>query len=202
MDLGLKSDLVTVADLRHRVRRLGWFRSSFRHAADLVGVETGLSFAIDDRALAAAFFGWIDAFTAQKAAAVDRRDFASFAAGLLLKELIRCRPARARLGPAPDAAREAAAPSSFWPEGFLYTQYCLAGLAAVLEQDFGEHLTLAAAADDIRTWWSFRENVAESPALAIPFLDQFVGGEPNWLLPEDLRARPMRRAAPPAALAH
>jgi len=206
MDLGLKRDLVTVADLRHRVRRLGWFRGSFRRAADLVGSGNDISFEIDDRALAAVFFSWIDAFTAHKAAAADghRRDFSSFAAGLLLKELIRGEPARARPragkgGGTPDAA---ARPATFWPEGFLYAQYCLAGLAAVLEQDFGEHLALADAADDIRTWWTFRENVAECPALAIAFLDHFVGGEPNWRLPEDFRARLSRHSASLAALPH
>lgn len=206
MDLGLKSDLVTVADLRHRVRRLGWFRGSFRRAAGLVGADNHLAFAVDDRALASAFFGWIDAFTAHKAAARDgdRRDFSSFAAGLLLKELIRVDPARARPlpGEGGGASGAAAAPAAFWPEGFLYTQYCLAGLAAVLEQDFGERLALAAAADDLRTWWTFRENVAECPALAIAFLDHFAGGEPNWRLPEDFRARPSRHDAPLAVLAH
>lgn len=204
MDLGLKRDLVTVADLRHRVRRLGWFRGSFRRAADLVGAEGGHAFEVDDRALASAFFGWIDAFTAHKAAAAsaDRRDFSAFAAGLLLKELIRSDPARARRRIAAGGPRETAAPAAFWPEGFLYTQYCLAGLAAVLEQDFGEELALSAAADDPRTWWSFRENAVECPALAIAFLDHFVGSEPNWRLPEDPRARPARRAAPLAALPH
>lgn len=191
MDLGLKRDLATVTDLRHRVRRLGWFRQSFRQAAALVGGAHGIAFALDDRALADAFFGWIEAFAAHKAsAATDRRDFSLFAAGLLLKELIRAAPARAT-APAPAGAlpREAAAPAAFWPEGFLYTQYCLSGLAAVMEQDFGEQLALAAAADDLRTWWSFRENAGECPALAIAFLDHFVGAEPNWRLPEDARAR-------------
>ncbi len=196
MDLGLKRDLATVADLRHRVRRLGWFRQSFRQAATLVGRDQGLTFAIDDRALTDAFLGWIEAFSAHKAAAADdRRDFALFAAGLLLKELIRAAPAKATPS-ASGAPREAEAPAAFWPEGFLYTQYCLSGLAAVMEQDFGEDLALAAAADDLRTWWSFRENAGECPALAIAFLDHFVGAEPNWRLPEDARARLGRRPTP------
>ena len=43
---------------------------------------------------------------------------------------------------------------------------------------------------DILAIGSYRENVEEMPAYAVAFLDRFLGAEPNWLLPDDLRSRP------------
>ena len=73
----------------------------------------------------------------------------------------------------------------FWPEGFLYTNFCVSAISAVYEQEFGETLAIDKCADDLRTWWSYRENAAEMPSYAVAFLDRFLGAEPNWLLPDD-----------------
>jgi hypothetical protein len=122
-----------------------------------------------------------------------------FSAGLVLRELFREHPATA-LASAPAAA-DAAIPGNtseiarFWPEGFLYANFCVCGLAAVHEQEFGRKKELSTYANDLRFWWSFRENVAEFPANAIPFLDRIAGQEPNWTMPEALTERAAIRNA-------
>jgi hypothetical protein len=202
MQLELTDELAGVPDLRHQVRHLRWFKSSFRRDAELVARHHGVTLAIDDRRLTEAFLNWIEAFNREKSfAALDRRDFTLFAAGLLLREFLRCRPVTAS-GPVSSDTTKASATSDeagsiprFWPEGFLYTNYCLSVLAAVLQQEFGETLSFAKRADDLRLWWSYRENVRENPSLAIAFLDEFVGGEPNWHVPDSAESRAaMRRA--------
>ena len=96
MDLRFKEELALLPDLRHRLRRLRWFRMTFRGHARLVGSTYGLRFAIDDNRLTRAFLDWVEAMEKKKAyAKVDRPDFVIFAAGLVLRELIRQEPARA-----------------------------------------------------------------------------------------------------------
>ncbi|MFI5015061.1 MAG: hypothetical protein ACHQAY_22225 [Hyphomicrobiales bacterium] len=200
MELTLTNELKAVPDLRHQVRHLNWFKKSFRRDAEQVARHHGVVLEIDDRRLTEAFLNWIEAFNRQKTfAALDRRDFTLFAAALLLREFIKARPVKARTT---QSAAENAAPRddkgsivAFWPEGFLYTNYCLSVLSAVVEQEFGETLNLARGADDLRIWWSYRENVREDPSMAIAFFDQFVGSEPNWWVPDSLESRAaMRRA--------
>ena len=199
MDLSMKSQVGDVPDVRHRVRQLRWFKASFRHDARLVSERYGLAFTIDDARLTEAFLNWTEVFSANKDyARLDRRDFVTFAAGLLLRELISARPVHVEAG---VVAGEAVAPhdetwaiAHAWPEGFLYTNYCLCILAAVLEQE-GTALTLMALADDLRTWWSYRENASEDPARAVGFLDLFTGNEPNWFMPDQVSSRgAMKRA--------
>lgn len=50
-------------------------------------------------------------------------------------------------------------------------------------------------ADDLRTWWSYRENTREMPAFAIAFLDRFLGTAPNWVAPDLVEGRLATRAA-------
>lgn len=207
MDLGMTSEVRTVPDVRHRVRQLRWFKASFRHDARLISQRYGLAFTVDDRRLTEAFLNWTEAFSASKDfARLDRRDFVTFSAGLLLRELIRARPveverAHAALDatlPAPESWQIAHA----WPDGFLYTNYCLCILAAVLEQE-GTPLTLPALADDLRTWMSYRENAGDDPSLAIAFLDLFTGGDPNWRVPDAVLSRSaMRRAVDARVVPH
>ncbi|ERM00379.1 hypothetical protein Q644_04975 [Brucella intermedia 229E] len=77
----------------------------------------------------------------------------------------------------------------FWPEGFLYTNYCICAIAAVQEQEFGTVPNIDQCADELRTWWSYKENIVEMPGYAIAFLDKFLGGEPNWVMPDLASAR-------------
>ncbi|MEP9386330.1 hypothetical protein [Mesorhizobium sp. KR9-304] len=195
MDLRFKDELALMPDLRHRLRRLRWFRLTFRSHARLVGSTYGLRFEIDDARLTKAFLDWVETMEKRKDfAKVDRADFVIFAAGLVLRELIRQEPAkvveRALQQPLVSAGPEMAEIVEFWPEGFLYTNFCVSAIAAIYEQEFGEAPAIDKCADDLRTWWSYRENVSEMPAYAVAFLDRFLGGEPNWLLPDDPHSRP------------
>lgn len=195
MDLRFKDELALMPDLRHRLRRLRWFRMTFRSHARLVASTYGLRFEIDDAKLTRAFLDWVETMEKKKDfAKVDRADFVIFAAGLVLRELIRQEPATVveqGLGPSTVADDpEMADIVAFWPEGFLYTNFCVSAIAAVYEQEFGEAPAIDKCADDLRTWWSYRENASEMPAYAVAFLDRFLGAEPNWLLPDDPRSRP------------
>jgi hypothetical protein len=196
MELDPEAELALVPDLRHRVRHLAWFRKSFRHDTELLAARHGVSVRIDERRLAEAFLAWMEAFNRQKRfALLDRRDFSLFAAGLLLREFMKARPVEAKVEAMDQAAGEQGSLIGFWPEGFLYTKYCLDVLGAVMRQEFGEALPLSEAASDLRSWWSYRENVSENPSLTIAFLDEFVGSEPNWRMPDAPEARAaMRRA--------
>ena len=207
MDLRFKDELALLPDLGHRLRRLRWFRATFRTNARAISAAYGVRFEIDDAKLTKAFLDWIEAVeTERRFAAVDRADFIVFAAGLVLRELIRQGPAKAAgdvqlAEPTSDRMAEIV---RFWPEGFLYTNYCVSAIAAIHEQEFGAAPAVDACADDLRTWWSYRENATEMPSYAIAFLDRFLGGEPNWILPDSARSRQAMRdalAAGPRAIA-
>lgn len=194
MDLRFKDELALMPDLRHRLRRLRWFRMTFRSHARLVASTYGLRFEIDDAKLTRAFLDWVEAMETKKGfAKVDRADFVIFAAGLVLRELIRHEPATVverGLASSVGTDPEMVDIVDYWPEGFLYTNFCVSAIAAVHEQEFGEAPAIDKCADDLRTWWSYRENASEMPAYAVAFLDRFLGAEPNWLLPDDPRSRP------------
>ncbi len=163
--------------------------------------RSGLVVNVDSVRLTRAFLAWSQDFTRQRAAALDRRDYIVFTAEMLLMrllenkavEVISCTPP-ASLG---EHVREII---DFWPEGFLFTEYCLNVLQAVLRQEFGETpqatVSVSPLASDLRVWWSYRENVTEDVATAIGFFDLFVGGEPNWRALTFAAQRPaMMRAA-------
>lgn len=191
MDLLFKADLALIPDLRHRLRQLRWFRATFRNCARTVTLRHGVRYDIDETVLAKVFLDWIEIVDSRKVyARVDRADFIIFSAGLALRELIRQGPAQAR-----DGAAAAPEIIRFWPEGFLYTNYCICAIAALFEQEFGLAPLLDECADDLRTWWSYRENASEIPASAVAFLDRFLGAEPNWVTPDLPEERfAMRRA--------
>ncbi|MBA3447094.1 MAG: hypothetical protein H0T56_05745, partial [Pseudaminobacter sp.] len=126
MDVHFKDELALVPDLRHRLRQLRWFRTTFRGSARDVLATYGLRFEIDEARLTKTFLDWIEIMEAQKRfARLDRADFIVFAAGLVLREFIRQEPARL----ASDIAclNENASNANaleivmFLPEGFLYT---------------------------------------------------------------------------------
>ena len=200
MDLPFRHELALMPDLRHRLRQLRWFRATFRSSAKVVSETFGVRFEIDEAKLTRAFLDWIEVMEAQKRFAdVDRADFIVFAAGLVLRELIRQAPAREISGLTGMIETEANAGTAeivrFWPEGFLYTNYCVSAILAVHEQEFGTAPSIDKCADDLRTWWSYRENATEMPAYAVAFLDRFLGAEPNWITPDRAPSRQaMQRA--------
>jgi hypothetical protein len=198
MDLKFKDELALMPDLGHQLRRLRWFRATFRASARSITSTYGIRYEIDDAQLARVFLDWIEMTEAQKSfAAVDRADFIIFAAGLALRELIRRDPAEAiNPGEQTDSSGQADEMMDivrFWPEGFLYTNYCVSAIVAIHEQEFGKAPEISDCANDLRTWWSYRENVAETPSYAVAFLDRFLGAEPNWILPGSVRARQAMR---------
>lgn len=200
MDLPFKDELALMPDLGHRLRQLRWFRATFRSSAKVVSDTFGVRYDIDETKLTRAFLDWIEIMEAQKRfAEIDRADFIVFAAGLVLRELIRQAPAKEISGLAQLVETEANARTMeivrFWPEGFLYTNYCVSAISAVYEQEFGSAPSIDKCADDLRTWWSYRENVTEMPAYAVAFLDRFLGAEPNWITPDHAQSRQaMQRA--------
>lgn len=200
MDLRFKDELALVPDLRHRLRQLRWFRATFRNSAKDISATYGLRFEIDEAKLTRTFLDWIEIMEAQKRfAQLDRADFIVFAAGLVLRELFRQEPARL-VSDVTHLNEQASSPEAleivrFWPEGFLYTNYCVSAIAAIYEQEFGRAPPIDKCADDLRTWWSYRENVTEMPAYAVAFLDRFLGAEPNWIAPDRAQSRQaMQRA--------
>ena len=78
-------------------------------------------------------------------------------------------------------------PAYFWPEGYLYVSFCLMVRGLVLKEDYDKAQISGDALESIKTWWSFRENIAEDRATAIAFLDLFAGEEPNWTFPQIFR---------------
>jgi hypothetical protein len=200
MDLPFKDELALMPDLGHRLRQLRWFRATFRSSAKVVSDTFGVRYEIDETKLTRAFLDWIEIMDAQKRfAEVDRADFIVFAAGLVLRELIRQAPAKEISGLTQLIETEANARTMeivrFWPEGFLYTNYCVSAISAVYQQEFGSAPSIDKCADDLRTWWSYRENVTEMPAYAVAFLDRFLGAEPNWITPDHAQSRQaMQRA--------
>ena len=193
------SDLIEISDLRHRVRRLRWFRETFRQQADEIGRRFHFRYVIDERVLVTAFFRWAAAFERERVySGRNRRDFAIFAAGLMLRELCRANPA-SKVGqgqfdnlipPEPMAKI-----CEFWPEGYLYATYCLSLVQAILAQDFDVRIDDNPQLKDVRLWESFRENFKQDPETAIGFFDVFMGVEPNWSFPQYFSSRPAVKAA-------
>lgn len=171
--------------LRKSAQRLRWFVDTFERQLRNVEIHTGNRFSADRGLLARVFTEWLTAFEQQKPTHKDSRPaYVGFAAGLMLRTLIKHRPVslthcRANV--------DESSPAYFWPEGYLYVLFCLNVRGLVLETDFDSEQHPSEILNDLRTWWSFRENVHEDPSLAIAFLDLFAGDEPEWTMPELFR---------------
>lgn len=178
--------LSTGQPVHKSAQRLRWFVGAFQAQVDKTSSETGNRFSVDKVALADVFAGWIKAFEAQKPSKQeDKTAYVGFAAGLMLKALIRGKPVAVIAKP--DTADETN-PAYFWPEGYLYVAFCLNVRGLVLENDFASAQNISPVLNEVRTWWSFRENVSEDSSLAIAFLDLFAGDEPEWNMPELFRS--------------
>lgn len=165
--------------VRKTIRRARWFVSSFKEFLAEVERETGQTLSLNEGKLLEAFGTWFRSFETQKYKAEDHRlEYVTFAAGLMLRELVRHAPVTAS---EQDGDRDE--PASFWPEGYLYVSFCLAVRDSVIEQDFSLTADTAPKLGDLRAWWSFRENVREDVNLAIGFFEEFAGETPNWTMP-------------------
>lgn len=179
--------------IRKSVRRLRWFVNAFEEQVRRTSAETGNTFHVDEPVLSAVFVDWLRAFEAQKPGPGDDRvPYVGFAAGLMLRTLIRHKPVAVVTRP---AGCDDTNPAYFWPEGYLYVAFCLNVRGLVLEHDFHETQQVVPELGETRTWWSFKENVDRDPSLAIAFLDLFAGDAPQWSMPEIFRPGATKRIA-------
>lgn len=173
--------------LRVAVRRMRWFKSAFLRYVETTAQELGCSFAVDDVKLAAAFMRWLTAIEKQKPAnKAERRDFFEFAAALMLRELTADMPIQAE-GPPRLAKADSAA--AFWPEGYCCTTFCLSVHSAAMAQEFDVLAELDPSIDDLRQWWSFKENTTKDASFSSGFLQMLLGHQPNWVMPDVFRSR-------------
>lgn len=173
--------------LRIAVRRLRWFKQAFQRHVEAYGRDLGCTFEIDDAKLAAVFVRWLDAIDKQSPSdKTQRRDFFEFAAALMLRELTADMPVAATTPPIlakPDSA------AAFWPEGYCCTMFCLSVHSAAMAQEFHAETKVNPVIDDLRHWWSFRENSREDASFSSGFLQMILGRQPNWMLPDVFSAR-------------
>jgi hypothetical protein len=186
----------TTEPLRDAIRRLRWFRQAFTRQLDDLRADYGLGFTVDDRKLAQVLVNWLREIDAQKPKdATARRAYFDFVSALMLRDLLRDMPLRAH--PLPKGADTARA-EYFWPEGFACTIFCLNVRAAVIEQEFDAETTLTPEFFNLRSWWSFRENVGQDANTAMGFFDVFTGNNPEWQMPDSFRQRLNHTLAAPA----
>lgn len=174
--------------VRKSARRLRWFKETLHRQIETLETQTDIDFVVDDVEVRALFLRWLEAFEAQRPKDdLNREDFVSFAAGLMLRELIKSKPVKAKTIP---EGSDQSNPAYFWPEGYLYVALCLNIRGAILEQEFDIKKHVTPDMEELRTWWSFKENVElEDPNLAIGFFDLFAGVEPSWSMPAIFTAR-------------
>lgn len=186
MRLPLVSELQHHANLRHRMRDLRFFETSFRRNIALTLADTGMRAKTDPSRLRSSFLAWLEAFHAtQSFAAIDRFDFICLSAGRMLAELLRHNP----LTVIGEAANKDA-PGDLWPEGSAYIGYCLGVALTVIEQEGYRRPPFHDHTKDPRLWHSFNENARDNPDFAIPFIDLLLGQTPNWTEPTLPNERP------------
>jgi len=172
---------------RIAVRRLRWFKQAFHSFAEVCGREIGSAFVVDEARLAAVFVRWLEAIERQKPSdKANRREFFEFAASLMLRELTANMPLTSIS--APTLAKKDSA-AGFWPEGYCTTMFCLAIHSAAMAQEFHAATEIDPAIDDLRHWWSFKENAREDAGFSAGFLQLLLGQKPNWSMPDVFRAR-------------
>ena len=173
--------------LRIAVRRMRWFRTAFDAYVAALGVRIGCTYKIDEAKLARIFVRWLRAVERQKPAdAKDRHDYFEFAAGLMLRELTADMPLSVITPPSKADADSAVA---FWPEGYACTLFCLTVHSAAMQQEFDNEPEVSPAIDDLRHWWSFKENARMDASFSVGFLQTLLGHQPNWMMPDVFRVR-------------
>jgi hypothetical protein len=136
-----------------------------------------LSVTADRASLGRAYWSWVALLAGDpEAEAAHPVDFAHFAAGALLANLV-----RERVLPCAHQDLE--------PCIGVLTDLCMALLSA-WRSALGEAPVVRDSALEARHWSSFIENVGSDPNLAVGFVDLFSGREPAWRFPLMLRMRP------------
>lgn len=175
-----KSD-ESATPVRRAARRMRWFFKTFNEQVKTCETTTGLSFKVDEEKIREVFLNWVQVFEAQKPDdPAQKANYTTFAAATMLRELIQGQPLSVSNIPA-NANKEQ--PVYFWPEGYIYLMFCVNVRAVVFEQEFGVICEPSPYVEDLKTWWSFRENASRDTSTSIGFFELFVGGEPNWSTP-------------------
>lgn len=175
-----KSDK-NITPVRRAARRMRWFFKAFNEQVETCETTTGFSFDVDEERIREVFLNWVQVFEAQKPTdPTQKANYTTFAAATMLRELIQGGPVSVARKSANSDLEQ---PAHFWPEGYIYLMFCINVRAVVFEQEFGVICEPAPCLGDIKTWWSFRENVAQDSSTAIGFFELFVGGSPNWATP-------------------
>lgn len=173
--------------LRKVARRLRWFLEAFSSQTKEISSDTGVEFEIDRAKLRAVFMNWVKIFEAQKPTDPhEKSNYITFSAATMLMALIKGQPLRVIKRPETANMQD---PAYFWPEGYTYAAFCMNVRSAILLQELNLKTEAAQEFDDIRIWWSFKENVREDSASAISFFELFVGDTPNWNAPQLFSAR-------------
>jgi hypothetical protein len=164
-------------DVAAKTRSWSWMRTALPAWIDASCQARGLGVTADRDLVGRAYWGWIALVASDpEAEASHPVDFAHFAAGALLANLIRERVlpcAHQDLGPCIG----------------VLTDLCMALLSA-WRGALGEAPVVRDSALEARHWSSFIENVCSDPNLAVGFVDLFSGREPAWRFPMMLRLRP------------
>ena len=173
--------------LRIAVRRMRWFRAAFEAYVEAAGARIGCTYKIDEAKLGGIFVRWIRSVERQKPSnPKDRHDYFEFAAGLMLRELTADMPLSVVSAPTKADVSTAA---TFWPEGYACTMFCLTVHSAAMQQEFKDKPEVSPAIDDLRHWWSFKENARMDASFSVGFLQTLLGHQPNWMMPDVFRAR-------------
>lgn len=184
-------DLPQIGDtdtpIRKSARRLRWFKKELYRQVEALSEQSGIAYLVNDAEVRALFLRWLEAFEAQRPSSLqDRADFVNFASGLMLRELLRANAVTSLS--LPESA-DRSKPVYYWPEGYLYVMLCLTIRAAIFRQDFAVESATSPNSEDLRTWWSFKENMeTEDLNLAIGFLELFAGVTPDWNRPNRFSA--------------
>ena len=193
MLIPLAQELKDGNDLAHQARRFRVIFTSFSRNTELLFAPSGLRPKVDSAALAMAFSAWHEQFeTFRYLATFNRVDFVFCAAGLMLKQLFVARPL---------ADMEKSGPITLgdtkiqWPEGYAYTNFCLALTSAILQDLHADWHFNKKLADNPMFWNSFHENVGENVSTVPGFFDLLCGIEPNWYMAGFPEQRPAMQSA-------
>lgn len=178
--------------LEASVYRLPWFLPTFSSFASGVFSRNKLRGNVDEASVGRAFFEWAGIVEqSEHYASVDPVDHAHYVCGRLLRCLLFARPLRiepAVIAPGDDAPDANSLPS-LWPEGHVSLAFACTLLQAFRMQCEAGPVDWQASRFDSH-WRSFRENAAEDPDCAGPFLDFFLGLDPVWDYPVTPTKRP------------
>ena len=168
---------LALPDVAAKTRSWRWMREELPAWIDACCQARGLDVLVDRTALGRAYWAWVALLAGDpEAEASHPVDFAHFAAGALLANLV----------------RERVLPCAHQDQGAcigVLTDLCM-DLLSAWRVALGEAPVVRDAALEARHGSSFIENLGSDPNLAVGFVDLFSGREPVWRFPLMPRMRP------------